>query len=103
MGDRELLRVLFACFFGAAVGSFLARVASAGLAWLLANEPWKKREPGQSCKRCVFWTGIEGWRVEAQCRKPSPSVVSKGLNGVWPLTHADDWCGHFKKREEAKL
>lgn len=48
------------------------------------------------CATCVFW--VEQPKVErsnGQCRRYPPAVMrtDQGLRSMWPLTHADEWCG----------
>lgn len=54
---------------------------------------------GAACKDCVFWDALWKGGDTGQCRVNAPQlVVLSGewrVDGQWPQTGADDWCGEF--------
>lgn len=45
----------------------------------------------ETCRDCRFWFAENAQAGE--CRRFAPDFVEGGLGAVWPLTHADAWCG----------
>lgn len=53
------------------------------------------------CGSCVWWEEVEAeFEGEAEdvefgmCRRYPPKLSEPGvLNGVWPITRREDWCG----------
>lgn len=60
------------------------------------------------CKTCKFWEEKPPDRMghlqPGKCRRNAPvreAQVSRGA-GLWPLTGPGDWCGQWRKVEQAE-
>lgn len=65
---------------------------------------------GQECATCACWAAMT-----AECRRRPPVIIADDagsalarirgdgednwVQGVWPFTMADDWCGQYVARE----
>lgn len=54
------------------------------------------------CDKCQYWHANDG-QMLGYCRLNAP-IPDNGNYGssIWPMTHADDWCGQFIKKLEFK-
>ena len=50
--------------------------------------------PNAKCQTCVFHSPSRTKHGIGQCRSHSPIL------GMWPITHADDWCGDHATAEQ---
>jgi hypothetical protein len=47
------------------------------------------------CSNCYSWEELEDHQ-RGRCRRHAPTPSLSGLEALWPITRADDWCGQFE-------
>jgi len=56
------------------------------------------------CQFCAYWCPVESEggmpAAKAECRRfpPVPALLDDSIEGVFPPTVADTWCGEFKQQ-----
>jgi len=58
--------------------------------------------PNAKCQTCVFHSPSRTKHGIGQCRSHSPilGMGDRGPRTLWPITHADDWCGDHATAEQ---
>jgi hypothetical protein len=63
----------------------------------------------RSCEGCAFWRRGRQYSAEpvrhGECRRESPrrNQADYGERRPWGRTDADDWCGDWREKPEARL
>lgn len=53
----------------------------------------------QKCEFCRFWKKF-GKPKDGECHRSAPLPSTQGNDKtLWPMTHIDQWCGEFQKKE----
>jgi len=78
----------------------------------MAQDPWKHRSEGMSCKTCMWFvekvtpkvTGYDGMPVVGETKDSLPGKIGRcrrhapTMNG-YPVVFMSDWCGDHKLDE----
>ena len=56
------------------------------------------------CDTCQWWETPSEWNElpeeRGRCRREPPARTDRtGVDGEWPLTYCDDWCGEHRARD----
>jgi len=54
----------------------------------------------QSCDNCLWWGGFDSKDTQGRCLRFPPQVTNVRVR-EWPVTHDEDWCGEWVKRDDS--